>query len=266
MHISEIPEGSKVIFEINIDNVSHEFKSKILETRSDFIIANPIRVDDKVLGFGSVPTNLIYCREDKSPIIWKQVAINIVLYKNNTVYKIEQSMEGVESNRRTSYRMYVGLTGNAQLGVHHKVSEVLVKDVSENGFSIICKEELDKEDRGNVRLTFEDMDRTIIINGVMVRSLKLEDGRFLYGCKITFKTPLVAYYISEKQRQMIARQKGVTLVGGTRSDYKKLEKVDKAEALVEENKPKPGKKQYSSDILKEKTVRIDKDRYRNIKF
>lgn len=258
MKITELKPEEEIIFEIKLGNDTHEFKSKVLEIKPDFIIANPIRAEGKVLSFSSasVPTDLVYKRADKAPIVWKQVAITVVAYKKNTVYKIMQSMEGREMNRRGSYRLYVGVDGVVQLGSNHKAVDVLVKDISESGFAFICSEDLeDAESRGSVHMVFKDNDKNIAINGIIVRKIELGPNRFLYGCIINLKTPLVAQYINQKQRERIAKQKEVkTLSGGTRpgamAGKKGQTAIDKAEVFVD------GKKKPNVDI----------DKYGHLKF
>ncbi|MGN0481849.1 MAG: PilZ domain-containing protein [Lachnospiraceae bacterium] len=277
MKITELKPEDEIIFEITFGSETHEFKSKVLEIKSDFIVANPIRAEGKVLSFSSasVPTNLVYKREEKAPIVWKQVAITVVSYKKNTVYKIMQSMDGREMNRRGSYRLYVGVEGVVQLGSNHKAVDVLVKDISEGGFAFICSENLDDTDsRGSVHLVFKDQDKTIGINGIIVRKIEVAPNRFLYGCIINLKTPLVAQYINQKQRERIAQQKAVKMIsGGTRAGMagkRGSNEVDKAEALLDKRSVNIDRDRYSKDLLDEgrkSTSRsIDREKYRNVKF
>lgn len=276
MKITELKPEEEIIFEITLGSETHEFKSKVLEIKSDFIVANPIRVEGKVLSFSSasVPTNLVYKREEKAPIVWKQVAITVVSYKKNTVYKIMQSMDGRELNRRSSYRLYVGVEGVVQLGANHKAVDVVVKDISEGGFAFICSENLEDIDRGTVHLVFKDNDKNIGINGIIVRKIELGPDRFLYGCIINLKTPLVAQYINQKQRERIAQQKSVKMIsGGTRAGMagkRGSNEVDKAEALLDKRSVNIDRDRYSKDLLdegKKSTSRsVDREKYRNVKF
>lgn len=276
MKITELKPEDEIIFEITFGSETHEFKSKVLEIKSDFIVATPIRAEGKVLSFSSasVPTNLVYKRPEKAPIVWKQVAITVVSYKKNTVYKIMQSMEGREVNRRGSYRLYVGVEGVVQLGANRKAVDVIVKDISEGGFAFICNENIEDIDRGTVHLVFRDNDKNIGINGIIVRKIELGSNRFLYGCIINLKTPLVAQYINQKQRERIAQQKSVKMIsGGTRAGMagkRGSNEVDKAEALLDNRSVNIDRDRYSKDLLDEgrkSTSRsIDREKYRNVKF
>ena len=46
-----------------------------------------------------------------------------------------------------------------------------------------------------------DKETAFMLVGVCVRKRTMQDGRFLYGCKMRFDNPQLRKYINEKQRQ-----------------------------------------------------------------
>jgi hypothetical protein len=75
-----------------------------------------------------------------------------------------------------------------------------VRDVSSNGFAIITTKE-DIRGGEEVRAEMFDKETAFMLVGVCVRKLTMQDGRFLYGCKMRFDNPQLRKYINEKQRQ-----------------------------------------------------------------
>lgn len=266
MNIVELKPDTEVVFEISAGEENYEFAAHVLECRNNFILTTPVRINDKVLSFSSssITTNLVWKREGKSPFVWKQIAVTVVAYKKNTVYKVAQSMDGVEMNRRSSYRLYIGLNGVAQIGMNHKALNVIVKDISETGFSFVTEKCMEQSERHSVRLVFEDMNQTIVMNGVVVRELEGHEGQHIYGCVIDLKTQVLSRYINEKQRQRIVQQRGVRTVGGSRADYKKGKNEDKAEVFLQEKTVSIDRDRYSTDLLdegaKKRSVRMEKYR------
>lgn len=270
MKITELKPDTEIAFEIVYGTEVHEFASKVTEIRNDFIVTAPIRIEGRVLGLSSssVIVNLVYKREEKAPIVWKQVAVSVVSYKKNTVYKVQQTMDGREVNRRGSYRLYVGVSGVVQLGNNQKAVEVTVKDISEGGFSFVCNEDLDNIDRGTVHLLFKDGDRTISINGIIVRKIAVNKGRFLYGCLINLKTPLIAHYINLKQRERIAQMREAKSHYGLSGKRSGTGKPEMAEALMDKKELNINTDRYRQDLLDEnkKDREIDAERYKDVKF
>ena len=147
--------------------------------------------------------NLIYLREENNPIVWKGVGITTVQNNGKNVYKIVASGEGFEMNRRESFRFFLGLGAVVQIGSNKKAVNVILKDISENGFSFVEIEDIDAENLP-VRLVFNDMKTGISLIGNIVRKVTVGEKKIIYGCTLTSCNIDVARYINEKQRQFLA--------------------------------------------------------------
>ncbi|MGN0328075.1 MAG: PilZ domain-containing protein [Lachnospira sp.] len=206
MLLMELEENNKLIIEINFNGNKYEFPSKVLGKENDYILAEPVRINGKVLGFGKdekLEVNLVNIRNDKSPMVWKRVSIATVLNKGSTQYKIMCATEGYELNRREAFRLFLGINGVAQIGINKKAVDVIVKDVSETGFSFVSSEDMEA-DGLPVRLVFADMQYKFSLMGIIVRKVVLDENKLLYGCRISVENASLPKYINEKQRQMIS--------------------------------------------------------------
>jgi len=211
MLLVEIPENSNLIFELNLNGQRFEFPSKCIDVSGSCILAEPIKVNGKVLNFKtqeSMTVNLIMIREDKSPFVWKGVGVNVVTDKTNkTFYKVAASADGYEMNRRGAFRLFVGITGVAQMGINKKALDVIVKDVSESGFSYVSNEDIENVLNMPVRLVFGDLNMNFSLMGIVVRKVVIDEKKIVYGCQLSTNNANLVKYISEKQRQMLSMNK-----------------------------------------------------------
>ena len=106
-------------------------------------------------------------------------------------------------NRRESFRLFLGLGAVVQIGSNKKAVNVILKDISENGFSFVEIEDIDAENLP-VRLVFNDMKTGISLIGNIVRKVTVGEKKIIYGCTLTSCNIDVARYINEKQRQFLA--------------------------------------------------------------
>ena len=146
MIIKEVPAEGNLTIEVSLKERKLEFHSQCVESGVNYIYAQPIRIDGKILSFnseGHLMVNLIYLREEKNPIVWKGVGITTVQNNGKNVYKIVASGEGFEMNRRQSFRLFLGLGAVVQIGSNKKAVNVILKDISENGFSFVEIEDID---------------------------------------------------------------------------------------------------------------------------
>ena len=104
---------------------------------------------------------------------------------------------------RIRFRLFLGLGAVVQIGSNKKAVNVILKDISENGFSFVEIEDIDAENLP-VRLVFNDMKTGISLIGNIVRKVTVGEKKIIYGCTLTSCNIDVARYINEKQRQFLA--------------------------------------------------------------
>lgn len=253
MRLLELTEKSKLNLEIHINGHDLEFKSKVYAKVNDNILIEPVRVNEKVVNFesGLVLIDILFIREAKSPIVWKRVLLKNIVYNNKTYYKVIPSADGFEVNRRSAFRLYIGILGVAQVGVNSMAYNIIVKDISESGYSFVSDEDIEKPLKSTVRLVFLDNDKSYILTGILVRKEKVNDKKYIYGCMLNSSNTLLNQYINFKQREILAKQSGISipkmepaLLGVQVKDKKKQENKEKIRL-------QPSNKKSLENVMKE---------------
>ena len=145
--------------------------------------------------------DLYLFEDDTAPVVWENVTIKHARVDKGPCHVIMASKDGVKMNRRHAYRLDVHAPANISIG-RDRTSQIqgIVRDVSSNGFAIITTKE-DIRGGEEVRAEMFDKETAFMLVGVCVRKRTMQDGRFLYGCKMRFDNPQLRKYINEKQRQ-----------------------------------------------------------------
>ena len=250
MLLQEMPADNKIIIELSIKGQKFEFPSKVVSQGNNSIFIEPIRINGKVLTFNaseSIAINIVMIRENKSPIVWKGVGVACVYEKSGSFYKVSASGEGFEINRRGAFRLFVGISGVAQLGINKKAVDVIVKDVSENGFSFESSEDMDNVINMPVRLVFNDFNKNYSLMGIIVRKVIINEAKILYGCQLSVNNSELEHYINQKQRQMLSMNRD-------NSAFKNKEMLEKAlkepERTDNKEQPEEDDKNYKSKSIK----------------
>ena len=250
MLLQEMPADNKIIIELSIKGQKFEFPSKVVSQGNNSIFIEPIRINGKVLTFNSsesVAVNIVMIRENKSPMVWKGVGVACVHEKSGSFYKITASGEGFEINRRGAFRLFVGISGVAQLGINRKAVDVIVKDVSENGFSFVSSEDMENVINMPVRLVFNDFNKNYSLMGIIVRKVIINETKVLYGCQLSVNNSQLEQYINQKQRQMLSMNRD-------NPAFKNKEMLEKAlkepERTDNKEQPEEDDKNYKSKSIK----------------
>ena len=190
----------------------YEFPSKVIRKVNQSVLVEPIRINGKILSFnssgGGIMVSVYMIRDSKPPMLWKGVAVNSIREDNGTFYKITANGEGFEVNRRGAFRLFIGISGVAQLGTNRKAVDVIVKDVSESGFSFVGMEDMDNVINMPVRLVFADFNQNYSLMGIIVRKVVIGENKIVYGCRLGVRNANLEQYISQKQRQMLSMNHG----------------------------------------------------------
>ena len=236
MLLQEMPADNKIIIELSIKGQKFEFPSKVVSQGNNSIFIEPIRINGKVLTFNaseSIAINIVMIRENKSPIVWKGVGVVCVYEKSGSFYKVSASGEGFEINRRGAFRLFVGISGVAQLGINKKS----VDDINVKGNVINMP----------VRLVFNDFNKNYSLMGIIVRKVIINEAKILYGCQLSVNNSELEHYINQKQRQMLSMNRD-------NSAFKNKEMLEKAlkepERTDNKEQPEEDDKNYKSKSIK----------------
>ena len=217
MQIDDLTAGLSLSFLINLNTEQLQFESKILEVypRRHTLLAQGVFTDDKIISFrgkGLVVDLIVTLPEDK-PQLFKNVTTNVVKLSDGTLCYTVSSIAGSKTyNRRQSYRCYVGIETAVQCGLNRAAHDAIIKDISYNGFSVVSKEDLKLEVNQTVHAVLNDhMDETaenfnFHLYGLVARIQELENGLFLYGCRLSNPVPGLEQYIIKKERAVLRKR------------------------------------------------------------
>lgn len=206
MQINEIPLGASIEIEVKCNGRTMTFRSETVNIDNFTVLINPIKVNDKTIGFDdSCKINLLYIFEGKV-FIWSDIEMTLIKLNGVIYHKIVVTGEGKPYNRRSSFRMYIGedmsLYMNTPTG--STAITVLVKDISETGVAFITKEDLGID--RTFRLKLKDHNRIINLSGIIIRKEYLEHlDSFLYGCRFNESNATLGYYIEKKQIDLLKK-------------------------------------------------------------
>ena len=196
--------------ETRYNNQKMNYEITIAERFDSSVLVEGIRNEEgKLLDFSSpnLFIDLILVVEGDKPLIWKHVKVRCVTFKKKVYHQILSDRDCMALNRREAARVYAGAGGTAQIGEHKAGLEIIVKDVSYTGFSIVAEKDIEDVIDKNVRLVFDDEHLHLDLRGFVVRKEELLNGKFLYGCQLDCSNMLYQKYVSILQRREAAKER-----------------------------------------------------------
>ena len=217
MQIDDLTAGLSLSFLINLNTEQLQFESKILEvySRRHTLLAEGVFTDGKIIAFRGkgLIVDLLVTLPDEKPQLFKNVTVNVVKRKDGTLCYTVYSIAGSKVyNRRQSYRCYIGLETSIQCGLNRAAHDVIIKDISYNGFAVVSRENLELGINQTVHAVLNDyMEETaenfnFHLYGLIARVQELENGLFLYGCRLSNPVPGLEQYIVKKERAVLRKR------------------------------------------------------------
>ena len=219
MRITDLESGREIKILILIGSQSMEFDSKVIGTvpLKSMIYAEPVIKNDKVLTFNGkgISANVVITDKNTKPLIFRNAIFNTLKYDNGKLcYGIVSHGEAVEFNRRDSFRCPVDVPSVAQIGLNKDTHNIIIRDVSINGFSFCFTSDSVKAEVGQfVHTTLNDFidglfeNFTFRLFGLIVREAELINGKRVYGCKIVQQQKGIDTYIAKKERMRLLKQR-----------------------------------------------------------
>lgn len=210
MNIVDIKPDSEITVTVRKDSASIEFRTKAVEPFANTILVDEILDDnEKPISFKSdgIYIEVMSLNHKQQPIIWKNVMIRHINVGGKDYHRIAQTTEGRATNRRNAYRLPVNKSAVAQLGLNTKGINIIIKDMSTNGFSFISKEDIEIIPPITVRITVTFDNKAINLSGIAIRKQKIANRKdFIYACKTNKFNKELDKFIMEQQREK-AKQK-----------------------------------------------------------
>jgi hypothetical protein len=251
----ELPVGANFLFDVSVHKQELEFPSEVVEVHDSYILTKPVMSKGKVVGLSGegIHVGMSYLRQSKPPIVWKGLGCTVVKSKGRILYKVVASSVGFEVNRREAFRLFLGLEAVARVGSNRRAMDVILKDVSTSGFAFVVEHDIENVENMPVRLVFKDMERNYDLTGYIIRKIKADEGKYIYGCRLNAKNQLLGHYINLKQRQLLSVNKKST-PSRDRSGFA-------AAFRTAEEEPVAG---FESDADKKDLEEVDKEERRDI--
>lgn len=205
MRIGDLEENQGLHIEVIAKGGRLEYDVRTVFSEGGVTFIEPIRYKNQIVDFmrSDIIINVLYTRDGEKPIEWRGCIMKVMEYKGNQYHAIGCKNVGVEVNRRECLRVFVGEKGIAQVGSHRGTINATVKDVSATGFSFTGAQDIDPKTGDAVRLVFEDHVRhnRFELMGKLVRTVEMDEGRTLYGCRLDGAHKGIEEYIAQRQRE-----------------------------------------------------------------
>lgn len=222
MRIEELTAGQAVTLFVNIGKEQLVFETKIQEVfpKKRLVLADPIYREEKVISFKgkNLIVDLLVSFEDNKPQLFKNISVALMKKGDGSLcYNFATIAESKPYNRRKSFRCFVGLKTSVQCGPNRAAYDVIIKDVSYDGFSIVCPPEVNfsQDQVAHVLLTdyIEETAENFSFHlyGLVVRIVELENNSILYGCRLNNKVSGLENYIIKKERIRLKKSNGGNL-------------------------------------------------------
>lgn len=213
VNFSDLEVEATIQLNITIDGVQFEYESTIYKHHKKKVLIEPVRKDGKifVIQKDKASVDIVYNREHEKPLIWKNVELKCVRYKDQIFYAVPGDLPGKEHNRRGAFRLFIGEERRAKIGKNKRSYHVILKDLSNSGFAFISAQKIKDAEGTFVYLvypvTLSGNTFELMLFGKIVREIDLENEDTLYGCILLKKSGLIGHYINQKQMEQLAKKK-----------------------------------------------------------
>lgn len=210
MHLIEIPEGSNVRIIAQANGNTIEFKSVVKQVLETSILIEEIRTGDGVpvsLASDKITISLQFVNGNKTPILWQDIIVKHVRNSSGSFHQIYQTSDGTNTNRRGSFRLFVGAPAKLKIGGGKELHDVILKDISATGYGFVSDNELNITNYTLCVISSHIDTKSISLSGTLVRKETVEDSsKFVYGCRLTAHSKELEKFIMTKQREQLHRK------------------------------------------------------------
>lgn len=223
--LGTLEEGTELTIEFTLKSNNEEklyqFPTRIEQVSKGVVLLAPILINNAFLNLEKgIPQGITLEleRENEKPLVFNRCKLVKATIANETFYAVDANTKGIELNRRTGVRVYIGRPCEATVGTHTTQKKAILKDLSLNGFALSSKESLQLVEGGYIRISYHDVNFNYYLTlfGEIVRIMEQNDGTKLYGCRFKKEYNGLSEYINLKQREELVRH---SEFGIKRMDY-----------------------------------------------
>ncbi len=170
------------------------------------LVVEPIFNEGKIVNFKGANYTieaLVTTGTDAKPWSWKPVIVTTMKNQEGKFFHvILADKPGKTVNRRSHYRLFMGVDATIQLNLDKQLYNVLLKDISATGFSIVCPGDMNLNMGTTVTIAFIDAEEDVkfVLTASVVRRETAENSdNGIYGCRLKNINPMVQKYVNDKQ-------------------------------------------------------------------
>lgn len=218
MRIEELATGTPITFLVNMNGKTLSFDSSVQAAypQRQIVLAEAVYRDGKAVSLegDGVVIDVLVASDDDKPLLFRKVGVKTLKKADNTYcYALACRAEGKPYNRRQNFRCFIGLDTSIQLapgGTHYNA---VIRDVSLTGFSIACDQNLGIQLHQTIHASLRDRidelyeNYSFELHGTVVRVEALENGKFIYGCRLNQLMAGLESYIMKKERMNLRKNK-----------------------------------------------------------
>ncbi len=216
MRIEELKPGQELTLFVSVKKNSLVFTSRVQEInpRRHMVFADAVFQEGKPISFRGkgVILNVLAATGDEKPHLFKNVSNTLLRRSDGTLcYSLTTIAESVAYNRRENFRCYVGIETSIRIGSNRAAYEAIIRDVSSNGFAVVCDSEVKFMAGSLVHVVLNDQidgfgeKYTFHLYGLIVRIQELENGRTVYGCRLNNHVAGLDTYLMKKERNRLKK-------------------------------------------------------------
>lgn len=235
MLLNEVTPDSSIELHAIIGNQTLTFKEKTIAFQLEdkkllkelnkltkgypYIVTPAIKKEGKVIGFptsGVIYQLLVVNQTDNKLYIWPNVVVKQIKLPDQPPYHFFISnMSSKEYNRRARFRLWMGVSGVATIGLNRTPVDVTIKDISSTGVAFIVpnktleEKELSLSPQSLVVLTFFDeaSGSNFRLTCIVIRQNPADEHRTVFGCKFAEENRAIAQFITDRQRERLRDQR-----------------------------------------------------------
>ena len=219
MYIYEAPSGSLVEIMIKSESKKIKFNTVVItgiKSPNKALIIEPVYVDNKMVSFkgNNMNTSVIINDVANSKLLeWNRVSIGTVKGSDGKIcHMIQSDKEGKKINRRSNFRVSVTTHGKMMMNFQNTEYDVIIRDISANGYSFVCDSGLDINISTPIAISFYDeivdVHFTLMATVIRIEPLVDDPNSSLIGCRLHSENVQVNKYVVDKQRSQ-AKNVGV---------------------------------------------------------
>lgn len=195
MKLNEIEEQSHILLHIRNDISEMDLGGTLERLVNDNLAIITLDYGGKErLVFENVQIDMEYIGEDGLPYLW----VNVQIHNHKGAYVLQTVSDGSRFNRRNSFRVGVSKMARCSTSTGDS-AQVMVKDISLSGFSIIDRSHKIHLTQGQmISILFEDLDYRMDLDGRLVR-IEQEEDYTIYGFVICNVCNELSPYVNTKQ-------------------------------------------------------------------